>query len=368
MKLIWLILFFLVCYALVFLGVYYGFSLIDDFTPENLLVFLLLIYVALFLIINIHEFGHFFFGKLLGYRLLMYQIGFLNFTYENGKMKFSFKKIKGFSGFCAMVPMKDTDMLDHKHVLFYSGGIIFNVATALVSLVALPFVSGIYVQGFIYIFSSLSILLGLINLMPFKTAGNQLTDGKFIIGIFKNDEHIRALLTLQNQTTKLAAGIRPKELSFDQEELAGFDDPSLLLMQYLQAMTQSNAQEPNRPNERIINLLDDVSSIALPAYYYEMITAGILFDQPEWVDTYYPLAEKTLKRDRDVNGERVKAYYAWYTENESQAKEHIEKARSVADKFPLQGQAKMELDLINRLERQMNLNLVEDQDMMIGVE
>src|SRR5690625_7808563 len=120
----------------------------------------------------------------------MYQIGVLNFTYEDGKMKFSFKKIKGFSGFCAMVPMKDTDMLDHKHVLFYSGGIIFNVATALVSLVALPFVSGIYVQGFIYIFSSLSFLLGLINLLPFITAENKLLDSKFLIGILYNDEYI----------------------------------------------------------------------------------------------------------------------------------------------------------------------------------
>src|SRR5690625_6994526 len=105
MKLIWLLLFYLGCFALGFLGAYYGFSLIDDFTPENLLVFLLLIYVALFLIINIHEFGHFFFGKLLGYRLLMYQIGFLNFTYEYGKMKFSFKRNKRLSSYCELVTM-----------------------------------------------------------------------------------------------------------------------------------------------------------------------------------------------------------------------------------------------------------------------
>lgn len=351
-KFIWKTLFYLVCAAFGFFGAYFG--LFDIFFADlsllNIGAFCLLFLISLFLIINIHEFGHFVFGKWLGYQLLMYQIGILNFTYENGKMKFSFKKTKGFDGFCAMIPSEGTNAFDKKHLLFYAGGIIFNIVTGVVALVIAPQLTNFYIRNFNYLFGFISIILAFINLVPFKTSGNQYTDGKYIIGIISGNQQVRGLLALQNVMTQLAGGIRPKQLNFDQNELGQFEDPTLDFLQYFQALDQGNDSLAKTQIEKIISKLDDVSSIALPGYYYEIITAGILFGQPDWVETYYPKAEKMLNLDRDLNGERVKAYYAWYKDNISQAKQHIKQAKAVADKFPFRGQAQMELSLINQLE------------------
>jgi len=358
-KHLWLILFYLGCAAIGFFGAYFDLfsGLLDHLTIENALIYLLLFLISLFLVINIHEFGHFVFGKLLGYKLLMYQIGLLNFTYENGKMKFSFKKTKGFDGFCAMIPPKDASAFDKRNLLYYAGGIGFNVATGILALVALSITENPSLRSFIYIFAWMSIILGLFNLIPFKTAGNQFSDGKFIIGILRQNEHVSAMLALQNVVTQLAGGIRPKKLNFDHKELANFDDPSLFLLQYFHALDQENDDKAKELIEKLISRLDDVSSIALPGNYYEIITAGILFNQSEWIEKYYSLVEKTLNHDRDLNGERVKAYYAWYTGNQDQAKQHIERAKAVADKFPLRGQAEMELALLDRLEQKINSDL-----------
>ncbi|BAM46674.1 site-2 protease family protein [Amphibacillus xylanus] len=351
-KYIWITFFYLACAAFGFFGAYFG--LFDIFFADlsllNIGAFCLLFLISLFLIINIHEFGHFVFGKLLGYQLLMYQIGILNFTYENGKMKFSFKKTKGFDGFCAMIPSEGTNAFDKKHLLFYAGGIIFNIVTGVVALVIAPQLTNFYIRNFNYLFGFISIILAFINLVPFKTSGNQYTDGKYIIGIISGNQQVRGLLALQNVMTQLAGGIRPKQLNFDQNELGQFEDPTLDFLQYFQALDQGNDSLAKTQIEKIISKLDDVSSIALPGYYYEIITAGILFGQPDWVETYYPKAEKMLNLDRDLNGERVKAYYAWYKDNISKAKQHIKQAKAVADKFPFRGQAQMELSLINQLE------------------
>lgn len=78
------------------------------------------------MVINIHEFGHFVYGKLYGYKLLTYQIGFFSWSKENDKIKFSIIRNKGYSGLCSMIP-PEKELPNYKDVLFYAGGIIFNV-------------------------------------------------------------------------------------------------------------------------------------------------------------------------------------------------------------------------------------------------
>ncbi|MGB4492251.1 MAG: hypothetical protein WBI32_05255, partial [Halanaerobiales bacterium] len=57
-----------------------------NFTFLSTYIYILL---ALFININIHEFGHFVFGKLAGYKLISYRFSIFTWNYENGKMKFS---------------------------------------------------------------------------------------------------------------------------------------------------------------------------------------------------------------------------------------------------------------------------------------
>lgn len=335
-------------------------DLFIDFRLIDLIVFYLFLIVTLFCVINLHEFGHYLFGKLLGYRLIMYRIGILSFTFENDKIKFEWIKNKGYDGLCAMIPPKDADFHEKKHILYYAGGVLFNFLSGLLILFALPFVLSFYGRCFIYIFSIFSILLGFINLIPFKTAGNY-TDGKIILELLKKDQNVSKIITTMNRYTQLAGGIRPKDLSLDPNFLIDTTDPLLLLLHYYQALDQENDQQASLIIDQIINQLENFSTIALPGIYNELITAGVRFNLPEWVDKYYTLNEKSLTKDNDLNGERVKAYYAWYVGNIDQAREHIKKAKEVANKFPVRGQIKMELMLVTNLENKLASNKIEAQ-------
>ena len=355
------ILFLIGCGGIGFVGGYFlaNTGIASDLLISDLIISFLIFILIQFIAVNIHEFGHFLVGKILGYELVMYQIGLLSFTYENGKMKFQLKRAKGFAGLCAMIPPEGTNMLDKKHVFYYAGGIIINVLTGLLALIALPFVSNIYGQIFISVFSFASIVLGLANLVPYKTSGNHFSDGKYIIGILKQTPNVRSMLTIQNAFTQLAGGIRPKDLLIDTDQLLDHDDPSLLLLQYYQALDQNQQEQSIQLIEKIIDQIDAVPSVALPGFYYEILTAGILFNQPEWIETYYPIAEKSLHQDQDLNGARVKAYYAWYQENLERTKQNIEHAKAVAAKFPIRGQAEMELMLIENLQEKLNAKLAQ---------
>ena len=61
--------------------------------------FILFVYIGTFIQINIHEFGHYIFGKILGYKLMSYRIGIFTWNYENGKMKFSIIKNNGYADY-----------------------------------------------------------------------------------------------------------------------------------------------------------------------------------------------------------------------------------------------------------------------------
>ena len=97
---------------------------------------ILFLFLSIFICINLHELGHFVLGKLAGYRLLAFQIGFLHWGKENDKMRFSFRRAKGFGGYCAMIP-PGASLPIVKHKLYYAGGILSNILTGAVFLLLL---------------------------------------------------------------------------------------------------------------------------------------------------------------------------------------------------------------------------------------
>ena len=69
---------------------------------------------------------------------------------------------------------------------------------------------------------------------------------------------------------------------------------------------------------------------------------------------YYSKAGRTLQKDKEVNGLRVKAYYEFYAENDIEAASKMaEEALSVADKYSIKGLGLMERELIIRLQQIM---------------
>ncbi len=305
------------------------------------------ILISFFLVINIHEFGHFIVGKILGYSLLSFRIGIFSFDNINGKMKLTIKKNKGYSGLCAMISNDDSM---NKFAFYIAGGILINFLTGILSLVV-----GIAINQSHNFLSILLIYLGFLSLAVFVingiplTKNNAITDGTFLYNIILKKPYAHTLSTLIKAQTMIAAGTRPRELNIEIDKEAEFDLFSYLYA-YYSAQDAEELETTKYLIEQIEKNIDKANSFNLPAICYEICFCACIFGDNEKAVDFYDRVSKTLQKDNDINGLRVKAYYAYYINNDSEkAKNLCNEGLKVKDKYPIIGIAVYEENLINKL-------------------
>lgn len=324
-----------------------------DWSMVKVLQAVLFVYIGFFITINVHEFGHFIFGKLLGYRLISYRIGFLAWNYENGRMRMSIIKNKGYSGLCAMLP-PDGVFQGYRTYPYYAGGILFNVLLGvglltLLRILDLPAALALFAA----ITAGISLLLGLTNFIPFF-AGNNPTDGKILWSLILKKSFARQLIVVNRISAELAAGIRPRDIEMD--IVSNMENPQtfdcmLMLYAYFKALDNGNREELYRYADWLEENQDFFPSPILPPLYYELCYAACIAGNADGAKAYYQKGGKILLNDKDINGQRVKAYYAFHIDgDEKKALVYCENGLSVADSFPIKGQGKMEYELIQRLQ------------------
>lgn len=143
---------------------------------SNLIVITLLIFPFIALI---HELGHAFFLKLFGGRVKEFAIGNGDVLWKGNVF---YIKTAYFAG--GRVKAEDIGVLNkNQKVLFYIGGVLFNLVSALASHVITGFeffVFRNYLDSFIFV----SYLNVLINLIPLNTVVGA-TDGKQIVNLYR---------------------------------------------------------------------------------------------------------------------------------------------------------------------------------------
>lgn len=313
-------------------------------------VVLLLFYAGVFLVINIHELGHLVFGKLLGYRFLMFRAGIFSIHKENGKLKFSLIKNVGYGGLCAMIPAEDSDLKDF--AIYSTGGIIFNLLTGVLFLflpeiLSLDMIYAVPVYGT----GMVSIILALINGWPFFSM-NQPTDGMMLFSILKKNPLAERFYESVILSKKLMTGVRPRDLNLKEPKLPLEDhhETGNVLYLYFMALDRGDEESARKYILIIEENLSKVPPYALPAYYYEIIFFSLITGDMEKAVRYHDKAGKILLRDRDINGMRIKAYYAYYVEKDKAKAQHLaEEGISVMGKYPFRGQAIFEEDQLKKL-------------------
>lgn len=331
----------------------------DNWTPVTLILFLLFAMAAFFININIHEFGHFVFGKLSGYRLISYRAGIFSWSNENGRMKLSIIKNKGYSGLCAMVPPEHAIPMS-KEILYYSGGILFNIVSGLAFILIsyLAFETSEIAQLFFLTLGGIALFLGITNFLPFVSQ-NYFTDGKIIWGILFKETFTKKMTELKEMTAQMSAGVRPRNLqiayALDRDNLQALD-MGAVLFSYFKALDSSNLEEMNSYAALLEKNIGIFPHHALPSLYYELCYMACISDDQSKAKTYYEKAGKILQNDKDVNGLRVKAYYEYYINNDiNAARVFCDSAMAVADKFPIKGQGLMEQDLVKALQHTIHI-------------
>lgn len=335
-----------------------GITFIDNFSNgefrfKTLILIALFIFISIFININIHEFGHLIFGKMFGYKLMSYRISFLAWNNENGKMKFSIIKNKGYGGLCAMIP-PEQEIVNYKNGLFYAGGIILNILTGSIFLIIAFFTSNITetVNLFFILMGVIALFFGLVNLLPLISYNNP-TDGKIIWSLILKKPFAKKLIEINRMSAQLSAGIRPRDLKISLP--IDTDNPQMLEMMkilylYFKALDNNNGESMNYYADLLEKNIENFPNQGLPAIYYELCFLSCISNDKDKAKLYYEKGGKILKMDKDINGLRAKAYYEYYiNKDEKLSMKLCEEAILVADKFPIKGQGLLEKDLIESL-------------------
>ncbi len=175
---------------------------------------LLVLFVAGYIHIIIHEVGHLLFGLLTGYRFSSFRIGSLMFVKENGKLRFKRMKVLGTGGQCLMLP-PEREISEMPYALYNLGGSIMNVIASVIFAAAYIFTrDNPYLAILFMLMTLLGLASALMNGIPLRL-GTVDNDGYNARSLGKSPE---ALLSLVNQlkvSDALIRGMRLKDMPDD---------------------------------------------------------------------------------------------------------------------------------------------------------
>jgi len=325
-------------------------SFMDQLSFWHFPLMFLLFYMGVFLVINIHELGHLIFGKLLGYRFLMFRAGPLSIQKENEKLKFTFIKNVGYGGLCAMIPGENSSLKDF--AVYSTGGILFNILTGIGFIFSAFVVSQpVFTAVPLFLTGVVSIFLALLNAWPFFSM-NQPTDGMMFFSILRKNPLAERFYESVMLSKKLAMGVRPKDLGLTPVDLPlkDFHELAAVFYLYFMEMDQGHVEKAGEYLKVVEENLSKVPPYTLPAYYYELVYYNLLVGKLNLSAHYYEKAGKILQKDKDINGLRIKSYYAYYLEkNPSKAEKLAREGLEVMGKYPFKGQALFEEEQLKKL-------------------
>ena len=149
-------------------------------------------------------------------------------------------------------------------------------------------------------------------------------------------------------------GVRPKDIDIpvitEGKDTRLFQN-FLMLRNYFKAIDSGDLFEAEKYADSMEKNMDTFSHLTLPGIYNELCYIGCVTNNVKRAKEFYEKGGKILENDNDVNGLRVKAYYAYCIDNNKfLASDYCKQALLVADKFPIRGYALMEEFLVRKLQ------------------
>ena len=181
-------------------------------------------YVGIFLQIIIHEGGHWFFGKMSGYKFSSFRIGSFMWIKEDDKIRFRRFNIAGTGGQCLMEP---PELKDGKIpvILYNLGGSLMNVIASIVFLILhYVFLPAAYVPIILLMFSVIGFGIALMNGIPMRM-GMVDNDGYNAWVLTHNKDAMRAFWIQMKANEQISKGIRLKDMPKEWFDLS--DDESM---------------------------------------------------------------------------------------------------------------------------------------------
>ncbi|MGJ9385320.1 hypothetical protein [Salipaludibacillus sp. CF4.18] len=174
-----------------------------------------------------------------------------------------------------------------------------------------------------------------------------------IWGIIFKKAFVEQLIENKKILSQLSSGIRPKDMELHFEDdmvITNYYDATILYYYYLKALDMGDMQKIVSSINMLEKNLALLPALMQTPIYFDICFVACLTNDMEKAKSFYEKSGKTLQKDKDCNGLRIKAYYEFYVNNNNEAAFQLSnEAMLVTEVYPLKGQAIMEEDLIKQL-------------------
>lgn len=283
-----------------FLGVYILPVLIDN--PLSLMLILVLAY---YIQIIIHEGGHLVFGLLSGYRYSSFRIGSMILLKTSKGYSIRKMKLAGTLGQCIMVPpeLKDGRM---PVMLYNLGGVILNVISAIISLSLLQIDSlPPIISSFLIVSIVIALFIALTNGIPINSSMVS-NDGYNALSLRKDKKATRAFWIQFMINRYLTEDIRLKDMPSDWFEMPEEEDMTNNLISSLAVYKENRLMDQecfDEADNLALKLID--GSYNIPDVYKYLLVADRIYIEcineareeviNALMDRKYRSFEKTMK-------------------------------------------------------------------------
>jgi hypothetical protein len=243
----------------------------QEWTVITAVLFLVTLLAVSFVAIAIHELAHAVVGVAVGFRFNSLRIGRLQFD-RPFRISLYRGKGTGAGGWASLFPVRQDGLVWRAIAMLLAGPVSNLVSIFLLTL--LPYSKGMFSANFIYI----SALLGLMNLVPFRSRA-VISDGGRILMLLQNRQRGERWLAMLKLIEELRQGVPQENLSPEfLAKAVAIEDRSpdtftAHALAYMAAFWQHKDDEAARALETCLRH----SSLAAPSQRHAIITDAVVF-------------------------------------------------------------------------------------------
>lgn len=327
--------------------------------------FILIFFLGYMIHIIIHEAGHLAFGLMTGYSFVSFRIGSSTIIKEKGHISYKKFNIPGTGGQCLMMPPQIKEG-KYPFIMYNYGGGIMNLIVAIIGILIATLIEGVpmLLSAILILISAGGIFAAVTNIIPLKIGGIS-NDGYNVISMLK-DENARRGFYLQLRVNGLQSqGMRIKDMPLEKLKVnEGIDltnplNTSIKLMEYNWYLDNMNFQRAKQCLEDFTPYMDKM----IPLYRNEINCERIFLElvgecNKDSIDDIYDKSlKKYIKAAKFMLGKKrlLMAYEIFYSKDREKAINYYEDTKKLAMKYPVKGEADMELMLVNWMRKTMNI-------------
>ena len=375
------VMFFIICAAIGFAMGSLSSTHFNDFMNEHikstdtfveLLKFygLIVIFIVGFLIhIVIHEAGHLVFGLMTGYSFISFRVGSFTLIKEDKKLKHKKFSIPGTAGQCLMMPPALNDG-KYPLVIYNLGGVIMNLIASLAGFLVVIFIqTAVFpIDAILVLTSASGLIVALTNGIPMKLSGVP-NDAYNVLSMLK-DKEARSSFYIQLRVNGLQSlGTRIKDMPLEMFKLKNNSDlcnplsTSVRLIEYNWHLDNMDFVSAKQCIDSFIPCIDKLPSIFRNEINCERMFLELTTNcDKDFIDDLYDKnLKKYIKASKFMIGKKrlLMAYECFYNKDKNKALLHYEDATQLAKKYPIKGEADMELMIIEWIKKKIELSLIE---------